>query len=434
MMEMHEIPTSIEDFAKAKRSKLFERVALFATVMGLFHSVQDLLHVGFWTLILDIAITLTIFLCYWIHRWGYINTARIVALALLNVLFTIYACLVPQEVGIYLFYFPLIAISMAIFGNQERAIRNFFVAVSIGFLLALFATDFNLIGSYQIESAHESSYFMINLTSSTFILVVCIHFILKVNEESERRLQLLAEEVRIKNVDLEKTNTELDRFLYSTSHDLRSPILSVKGLIHIARKEATEESTINYLSMMTDRVNRLDLFISDIINYAKNSRMEITPTCVNLPDLVSSIKESCQFLEGANQIDFHEEFFVPEIMADQSRLTVVLNNLISNAVKYHNPECASRWIQVSSKRIDKHIQLIIADNGSGIEPERQSKIFDMFYRGTEQSTGSGLGLYIVKEAIEKMNGTIRVNSLPQVGTSFIILLPYIEIDTAPAIA
>ena len=133
------------------------------------------------------------------------------------------------------------------------------------------------------------SFFFVNLISSMVILVVSINFILSVNEESEKRLHLLADEIRTKNSNLEKTNAELDRFFYSTSHDLRSPLLSIKGLVNIARNETGDAKMQQYLEMMANRVDRLDFFIKDIIDYSKNARTEIVCEDVDL----STMMEEC---------------------------------------------------------------------------------------------------------------------------------------------
>ena len=100
-----------------------------------------------------------------------------------------------------------------------------------------------------------------------------------------------------------------------------------------------------------------------------------------------------------------------------------MNNLSSNAIKYHNLSRSNPWVKVSMNISGNNLNIVVSDNGLGISAERQSKIFDMFYRGTEHSKGSGLGLYIVKETIDKMRGTIRVDSIEGEGTSFSVNLP-----------
>jgi hypothetical protein len=334
----------IEDYAVRKRQKLFERISLFATAMGLFHFTQDFLTEVNIIPLIDLFITVVLFSCYVLHRKGHHNLARIIGLSFLNVCFAAYACVIPAGIGIYLFYFPLIAISMAIFDPHENRLRNIFVLLSVGLLISLFLTDFDLIGSYEFEAPNVELNFIINLLSSTFILIVSIRFVLGVNVETERRLHILAGEVRVKNEHLIKTNAELDRFFYSTSHDLRSPLLSIKGLVNIAKNETDEPKTLSYLNMMTDRVERLDLFIKDIIDYSKNARTEVVHEDVDVKNIVEGVRENLQFLEGADKIQFQTEIGVDRALIDKSRLNIVLNNLSSNAVKYHNYDGPNPWI------------------------------------------------------------------------------------------
>lgn len=418
-----EFCNAIEDFSEQKRVKLFERIALFAGLMGVVHFFPDLLNDTPEAPVIDLFISAIMFSLYILHKKGFQTTARIVAVFFLNLIFAVYACVLPQEVGVYLFYLPLMAISMAIFGTHQRLYRISFVILSALLLASLFITDFDLIGPFQIESANENTFFLINIFSSAFILVVCINFIIGVNEESERRLHTLAKEVKIKNDNLEKTNAELDRFLYSTSHDLRSPLLSIMGLVNIARNETADSVARKYLTMMEDRAIRLDLFIKDIIDYSRNTRTGVNREIFNVHQLIDEVRQNFQFLDGASNINFQDEISVNEVFADRSRLAVVLNNLISNAIKYHRIDRTIPWVKISIYHSDNKLIIVVADNGQGIHADRVNKIFDMFYRGTERSQGSGLGLYIVKEAVEKMSGTIRVESIEHEGTTFYITIP-----------
>lgn len=420
----------MHDFGREKRRKLFTLVSLFAAFMGLFHFTQDLWAGAREAPLLDLLITIICLSSYLIHRRGYHVAASISLLLFLNFSLMVFACLVPAEVGIYLFYFPLMTISQALFQDSEKWLRFLFVTLSGCLVIALFVSDFDLIGPYSIEAPAVEMFFMINLISSIFMVAMCISFILRVNAESERRLQLLAEEVRIKNQNLVKTNAELDRFLYSTSHDLRSPLMSIKGLLNIATKDTTDPLMHQYFTMMSERADKLEHFIKDIIDYSKNKGTRVAVETINLTHLIDDVCKNFQFLEGASSISFQKEIRSPEVVADRGRMTIVLNNLISNAIKYHRADGTDCWIRVSAHNGDNCLNLVVADNGQGISHEQQSRIFEMFYRGTEQSKGSGLGLYIVKETIEKMSGTIRVESTLGSGTSFFITVPLFANGTA----
>ena len=331
----------------------------------------------------------------------------------------------PRDIGIYLYYFPLIVASSALFGSGEKIYRYAFNALPILFFTLLIFSGFDLLRSIQFESpANVNAFFAVNAFSTAAITIICVNFMQSLNVSSERELKQLAEEVNGKNINLEKTNAELDRFLYSTSHDLRSPLSSIKGLVNIARAETTDPKLQGYFSMMIDRVDKLDFFIKDIIDYSKNARTDIRREPVDFNKLLDEVTDNLKYIEGAQAIQFRTKVSLGHpVNADKNRLSIILNNLIANAIKYHDPRKEDQWIDVQVTNSNNTIKVRVSDNGTGIEPEHHNKVFDMFYRGTIQSKGSGLGLYIVKETVAKMDGTIGMESTPGLGSSFLITIP-----------
>jgi signal transduction histidine kinase len=374
------------------------------------------------------VIVLVIVCCYALNHFGEHKLAKVLGLLFFNLIFGLYTLVLPQDMGIYLFYFPLIAASSAIFDNHEKNYRISFIILSLSMLVLLFAADLDLTGSFKLDMLGDThGFFVMNILSSAIILVLCIDFMLQINEASEGQLKELAEKIRVQNVNLEKTNTELDRFLYSTSHDLRSPLASIKGLINVAKYDTSDVRIHGYFNMMVDRVDKLDLFVRDIIDYSKNARTELRPEPVDFNNLIYDITENLKFIDGADRIEFKKEVVLDHcVQLDKGRLMVVLNNLISNAIKYHDFRKDDPWIKIAIQNTNGTIKLSISDNGMGIGEEHHAKIFNMFYRGTVQSQGSGLGLYIVKEAVEKMHGTIKLASKEGEGTTFSIVLPICE--------
>jgi signal transduction histidine kinase len=245
-----------------------------------------------------------------------------------------------------------------------------------------------------------------------------------INEEAEKKLIQLADEVNIKNKNLKKTNEELDRFVYSASHDLRAPLMSVKGLVSLAEKETTDARLQEYLGMIHGQTEKLDHFIKDIISYSRNGRTELVWESINLSQLINACVDNLKFMPDVAQISLIQEFDVKEVfILDKSRMQIVLNNIISNAFKYQDLTKDKCWVKIKAEKNQKQITIQIQDNGVGIPLDRQAKIFDMFYRATEESHGSGIGLYIAKEAAEKMGGTIEVESTYGQGTTFTINIP-----------
>jgi len=223
---------------------------------------------------------------------------------------------------------------------------------------------------------------------------------------------------------LEKANAELDRFVYITSHDLKAPLLSIQGLINLAEISDDKAEIDHCLRMMKERVKGLENFISDIINYSRNVRAGIIKEELNLKNIVKSIVNELLYMKDVEKLKFNINID-PEltILSDEKRLSVILKNLIFNAVKYHNYDQEHPEIWIEAENLKNRVKIKIRDNGEGIRKELLDKIFEMFYRASEKSNGSGLGLYIVKEMTSKLNGTVEVDSTYGKGSVFTITLP-----------
>jgi signal transduction histidine kinase len=417
-----------EELLFQRRNILFSRFALFGFFVVLVHTIHDGLQGLTIGTLMDICIGSILLLAYGLNEAGRHTTGKIVLLTSLNLILAIYCSISSKHNGIYLFFFPLLGMSSTIFERRNRPLGLFFIGLSAAMIIGLVMTDFKLLGNISIPSSEEKGSFLINLISSSVILVVCINFMMKYNDESERRLMNLAEEIRQKNIHLEKTNSELDQFVYSASHDLRAPLLSVQGIVNIARHENTDTRTDSYLTMINNQVIKLDNFIRDIIRYSHNARTEISLQAVSMDKVIDEVHDNLKFMQGMEKIRLEKEADSGvELITDKSRVSVIINNLVSNAIKYHNFSKDDRWIKVGVRKNCTSCTIIVKDNGIGIAKEHQPRIFDMFYRAHEHSNGSGLGLYIVKEIVSKMNGTIQLQSSPGQGSTFTIMLPLLGV-------
>jgi PAS domain S-box-containing protein len=226
------------------------------------------------------------------------------------------------------------------------------------------------------------------------------------------------------NEELTKINAELDRFVYSASHDLRAPLMSIKGLLNMIRIDPQKANTDNYLELINQSVNKLDNFILDIINYSRNSRMEIIPKAIDFHVLLNESIESMRYMEGANEVrSIRKVNADAPFFSDYSRLLILFNNIISNAVRYRDRRKPDSFLEITIRTNAKEAEIIFADNGLGIAEEYIGNIFKMFFRANAESKGSGLGLYIVKGVLEKLGGTIEVTSTFGVGSEFRVTVP-----------
>ena len=175
--------------------------------------------------------------------------------------------------------------------------------------------------------------------------------------------------------------------------------------------------------MMERSIHKLDDTLQEIIDYSKNARKELTVEMVDLAKMVQDNLEKMEFMPGAQLIKktLNIETASP-FASDAYRISVILNNLISNAIKYADPNKNS-FLNISIVTNDEQAELVFEDNGIGIDPAYVNRVFDMFFRATMQKEGAGLGLYIVKETIDKLHGEVTVDSKPGKGTTFRIKIP-----------
>ncbi|QOG04317.1 HAMP domain-containing sensor histidine kinase [Flavobacterium sp. MDT1-60] len=267
--------------------------------------------------------------------------------------------------------------------------------------------------------------FIIHMILAGCIFSICGLWAYQFKKYSEAHMELIFKKREIENQELKTANYELDRFVYSTSHDLRAPLNSMLGLIEIAKEDTTEESMLEYFRMLKGSAKKLDGFICDILDYSRNSRMEINNELINFRELINGVTENLKFIGDNNRmVEFKIEIFDEvSFYSDKNRLITILNNLISNAIRYQNSQIPNPFVNIKIETSPTETNIFVQDNGIGIDEESQSKIFNMFYRVSQESVGSGLGLYIVKEAVNKLNGDIKVKSQIGEGTTFLIKIP-----------
>jgi len=267
--------------------------------------------------------------------------------------------------------------------------------------------------------------FVIHMILAGAIFAICGLWAYQFKKYSEAHIDLIFNKREIENQELKTANYELDRFVYSTSHDLRAPLNSMLGLIEIAKDDTNEDITREHLIMLKRSAKKMDGFICDILDYSRNARMEVAMEEINFKELITDITENLKFIGDNNRaIEFITEISgETSIYSDKNRLITILGNLISNAIRYQNAQIANPYVRIQIQISPAETRIVIEDNGIGMSEEVHSKIFDMFYRVSNESVGSGLGLYIVKEAVNKLSGEIKVQSEIGKGTTFLIKIP-----------
>ena len=216
---------------------------------------------------------------------------------------------------------------------------------------------------------------------------------------------------------------ELDTFIYRLSHDLRGPLTSIEGLITIAAESAGDEDTREILTKINQCNFRLKSLLDQLSTVAAISQAPIRQNPVDIPMLIQYIVEVTQQEPEALGVKFETDLDLSgKVLTDEALVYSAIEPLVDNAVRYKKGNIDA-IVRIAAKQFEDKIRVEVEDNGQGIPEPHQSKIYDLFYKANRNSTGHGLGLYAVKNALEKLNGTIQLESYPNHGSRFVLDIP-----------
>jgi signal transduction histidine kinase len=229
-----------------------------------------------------------------------------------------------------------------------------------------------------------------------------------------------------RTTELNEAIHELEAFSYSVSHDLRAPLRSIRGFTELAIEEAsarlTEEER-GYLNRVSRAVTRLDQLISDLLAYTRVSKTKVELHNVELHALVSDIQREHPDFQPPNATVTIEGTLLP-VIGNEAYLTQCITNLLGNAVKFVRPG-QHATVRVWTERVGKAVRLCVKDDGIGIPSDRHSRVFEMFERlhPGGQYEGTGVGLAIVRRAVQRMKGSVGLTSVEGKGSTFWLELP-----------
>ena len=294
-----------------------------------------------------------------------------------------------------------------------------------------------------LKERPSTPFILVTGTVSDEYAVSCLHdgaddYILKSNLSrlpsairsalKRRRLERLKREarhaLRTQNAALLKVNRELDSFVYSVSHNLRGPLPSVMGLLNLARGiEGVPPQVESLHTMMASSMAKLDTTLREILDYSRNARADVQHCDVPWEELVNTTLDRLTYLpQAATAIrHFHFDITAP-FCSDAGRIGVVFNNLLTNALQYHSPKRPLE-LRLNVHTNEEEVVIRLTDNGSGIPESILPHVCTMFFRGTESSQGAGLGLYIVREIVNRLSGSLDVASVYREGTTVTVHLP-----------
>jgi signal transduction histidine kinase len=400
----------IEDYSTYQRAILLGYLELLTILIATFYFVVDMLYGIDSGNVQYLIIVVVSLIALYLTRLGHYVTATIMQLIMVNSI-VFYFSLYDKRHTVDLFFISNALASFVLLGYNNRRLS----VAAVLFTLSLLIISFT--GTFGYFPKELNVYMFFNFIFVFIVCVIILYYALRIHHHSEKI-------TKAKNEQLQKVNAELDRFVYSASHDLRAPLSSLLGLIELARKTNDPKEIDTYLTMMKGRIHHLDDFIREIIDYSRNERMEVIRKPVNLHQLVEEATFNLKHLDGADRINIVNEIPADTVLpSDAMRLKIVMNNLMNNAIKYHDHNKEDRYIRISIQAAQQGTHFTVCDNGMGIPAEHHDKVFNMFYRASDKSKGSGLGLYIVKQSLGQLGGSVTLKSQLGEGSTFTVLLP-----------
>jgi len=227
--------------------------------------------------------------------------------------------------------------------------------------------------------------------------------------------------------DLKTKNQELELFMYKASHNFKGPAASIRGLVDLTKRGVEDHRTKKYLDLIEDSTLSLERTLDSLLEVIKVKQGHIKVQKIDFKEILEEIINSLKYLSGFDKIKLMTSITVKtKFYSDKNLILCIFQNIIENAVKYRNYKRNS-FIQISVEDFEKRfLKIEISDNGLGIPKDLIQEIFTMFFRANEFSKGVGLGLYLVKNALDKLGGTIKVNSIIRQKTTFTILMPNLK--------
>ncbi|MEL6672714.1 MAG: ATP-binding protein [Bacteroidota bacterium] len=422
------------DLTEVKKIRIINQMWLIITPIVLGILLQDVLENDLTGVISEVAVLLCISLIPLLHKLGYFKLARSWTFISLISLITLLNILYGTDMGGQSTYFAFVVMALVFFEGRTQI-----WALAAVFIFYL-GTEIWL-SQHVPMLADKIDRFTrpLVIVSSLICLTIITKLILRENTRFEKRtnrlLQQLANSnnelrsqqnvVADKNRQLSKVNKELEKFAYVASHDLKTPLRNVSGfldLIEIELGPEAGEELRQYIGYAKSGAKQMHYLVEDILEYARLDQQNTSLRPVNLEEVLEKVVFNLQDLIQQKKATIKADP-LPTIRANESQLLVIFQNLIENGLKYNDQ--SEPYVHITTQTNRKQFQLVFTDNGIGIPPEFQERIFEMFFRlhTATQYEGTGIGLAIIKKIVLAYGGQIELHSVENEGSTFTISLP-----------
>lgn len=231
-------------------------------------------------------------------------------------------------------------------------------------------------------------------------------------------------DLKLNEVKLKNINKELNTFIYRASHDLRGPIVTMDGLTRLAKREITDPHSLKYLDMISRSSRRLDHILKTLLDTISIKQSPVSVAVIHFEALVEGIIGKVTNGNEYPTVSIEKNIEpIKNFKSDRNAITLILSNLIDNSLKFRKTDITLSLITINISRYKNLVKIEVIDNGTGISDHLQDKVFDMFYRATNISDGSGLGLYTTAVSVDKILGKIKLDSKENIGTTVTITIP-----------
>jgi two-component system sensor histidine kinase ChiS len=259
-------------------------------------------------------------------------------------------------------------------------------------------------------------FFSLEVASSILLLFLLYWWRIKNIRHKNR---LLEDIIRRRTEELNESNERLETFIYKASHDIKGPLKSIIGLTTVGEKDVKDPVALNYFQHILKSTRKLDVLLTDLLQLTKVKQIVLQKEKINFKEMIAESMSSFEHLPGFEKMKFTVDINqTSDFYTDKKLLSSIIQNLIENPIKYKDTLKDECKLHVKINVNTEKSEMIFEDNGLGIPEELQTKVFDMFFKVNDNSFGTGLGLYIVKTSVEKLGGSIRLESKAGVGSTF----------------
>lgn len=244
------------------------------------------------------------------------------------------------------------------------------------------------------------------------------------NSSLEKEVEKRTSRIKTTLKKLQKTNEELDTFIYRASHDLKGPISRISGLTSLAKLEAPDKIYEKYFNLIEHTTLEMQSLLGKLTQVHEVLNKRVVREDVDIPSLLHNVRESVKHLNEGEKTTYSFDLDADvTIKADKYLVRLIMENLLENALIFRKSDRYNHHVHIETKNKKDSFIIKIKDTGIGITEDQYDKIYNMFYRGSDRSKGNGLGLYLVKASVDKLRGKIKIDSEESVYTQFVIIIP-----------